>query len=259
MSTVQEIFDQIEELSFSDKIAVLADLAKKIQKGANKNVKLSKEEKEAKPKKVMPPNPWNAFIAHKLKESPEMFEGVEKRSQQIQILSAYRKENEDEYTQFVEEFRKLHPKAESAGSDSESVASKKSVSALKEKAPPKPKSNKVEEKVVKSESVADKAAEIKRKLAEKKALKASPIVKPVVDNFDPFANNGSSITISTNKTIKTDSNPFEEESNDLVDKVVKGTTYKYDPKTKELWTQDFQLVGKFNPKLKSQIEEVEAE
>ena len=248
MSTVQEIFDQIEELSFSDKIAVLADLAKKIQKGANKNVKLSKEEKEAKPKKVMPPNPWNAFIAHKLKESPEMFEGVEKRSQQIQILSAYRKENEDEYTQFVEEFRKLHPKADK-DSDSESVASKKSV-----KAPPKPKSNKVEEKVVKSESVADKAAEIKRKLAEKKALKASPIVKPVVDNFDPFANNGSSITISTNKTIKT-----EEESNDLVDKVVKGTTYKYDPKTKELWTQDFQLVGKFNPKLKSQIEEVEAE
>jgi NADP-dependent 3-hydroxy acid dehydrogenase YdfG len=128
----------------------------------------------------------------------------------------------------------------------------------------KSKSNKVFEKEEpKVSSVADKAAEIKRKLAEKKATKSNvdsepekkatkSNVKSTVDDFDPFANNNGASS-------KKESNPFEEEeSNDLVDKVVKGKKYKYDPKTHELWTDDFTLVGKFNPKLKSQIEEIEA-
>jgi hypothetical protein len=271
MSTVEEIFEQIEGLTFSDKILVLADLAKKIQKGVNKNVKLSKEEKEAKPKKVMPPNPWNAFIAHMLTEKPEMFVGVEKRSEQIKIISAYKKENEDEYEEFIEEFRIQNPKPVSAVSDEPTLreGSVKSSSSEDEgSSNPKPKRKyekkaKVEEKddvpKTKVVSVSDKAAEIKKKLAEKKAseTKVQPKVSKVED-FDPFETMNT--TTSTNNNGFTNVNPFgeeEEENAELVDKVVKGKKYKFDPKTNELYDENFTIVGKFNPKLKSQIEEIE--
>ncbi len=260
MSTVEDIFAQIEGLTFSDKILVLADLAKKIQKGVNKNVKLSKEEKDAKPKKVMPPNPWNAFIAHMLKENPEMFEGVEKRSEQIKIISAYKKENEDEYANFVEEFRLIHPKPE---------GSVKSVSEDEGSSDPKPKRKYVKKAKVEDEddvpktkvsSVSDKAAEIKRKLAEKKAAETK--VKPKVtkvDDFDPFAEISNTSTNNNNNHNNGSFNPFgdEEEPSELVDKVVKGKKYKFDPKTNELYDENFTVIGKFNPKLKSQIEEIE--
>jgi hypothetical protein len=251
MSTIEEIFQQIEALSFSDKILVLSDLAKKIQKGANKNVKLSKEEKEAKPKRVMPPNPWNAFIAHKLAESPEMFEGVVKRSGQIKILSAYRKENENEYKEFVENFNNENPKPAKDSSDVESSSQKPKKVVKEEKTSTK----------AAPVSVVDKAAEIKKKLAEKNASKDAPKVtkvspKPVEKDFefDPFA----SIPTNNGASSSSNINPFEEEKSDLVNKTIKGKKYKFDPISREIYSEDCStLIGLWNPKT-SKIEEIEA-
>ena len=259
MSSIESLISEIENLSFSDKIVILEGLSKFIKKGLAKNVKLSKEEKEAKPKRVGSPNPWNAFIEKIIQEQSELFEGVAKRAEKVKIVSEYKKEHLAEYEEFSTEFYKIHPKPEKVTKPRATKASKSDDESGNESS----SSSKVSTN--NNVSVSDKAAEIKKKLAEKKAAK-----EPKVNN------NGADVvivsvdikgeeekpkkavkaiakkTVAKKEEIKIDttkSNTKEEESENT-QITIKGKTYNLETKTNHLWDEEWNFVGVYQPENK---------
>jgi hypothetical protein len=266
MSSIESLISEIENLTFSDKIVVLEGLSKLIKKGLAKNVKLSKEEKEAKPKRVASPNPWNAFIEKIIQEQSELFEGVAKRSEKVKIVSEYKKEHIDEYEKFSVEFYKVNPKPEKEVKEKKpkAVSAGSTVPTLREKAAKSDdesgneSSSSSKTKISNNNSVTDKAAEIKKKLAEKKASKepkvnnngADVVIVPVditLEEEKPKAKKA--IKAITKKTVakeevKIDTTKSEESHSEIT---IKGKKYNFEAKTNHLWDSDWNFVGVYQP------------
>jgi hypothetical protein len=240
MSSIESIISEIENLTFSDKIVVLEGLSKFIKKSLPKNVKLSKEEKEAKPKRVVGPNPWNAFIEKIITEQPDLFEGVAKRAEKVKIVSEYKKEHNDEYEEFSTEFYKVHPKPEKEVKEKKPKAKKvdaeesgnESSSSSKSKASPKASSSH-------QPSVSDKAAELKKKLAEKKAA------KPNNDGSEEVKPKKAVKAVPKKQSPKPSTDNEEEGDNTEVE--INGKKYNLEKSTQYLWDEEWTPIGVYQP------------
>jgi len=113
-STMDQISTLLEELSFTEKLSVIEQLAKSIRKEGK--TKKSKTDEKPKRKAALGTLAWGAYVKHMKTTRPDAFEGLKKESEKLVIVKGIRAEDPDGYTSFVEAWKTEHSETSSVAS-----------------------------------------------------------------------------------------------------------------------------------------------